>query len=88
MVPMLRIFASIGAAARRNRNKAEGYDHEGDRCLEGGARVLRRPFALHDRDRRQLLERQVIGLHVAQDRDREQSRRPRDGPRGPAARGP
>ena len=43
---------------------------------DGGARVLRRPFALHDRDHRQLLVRQAIGLHVAQDRDREQSRRP------------
>jgi hypothetical protein len=32
-------------------------------------------FALHDRDHRQLLVRQAIGLHVAQDRNREQSRR-------------
>jgi hypothetical protein len=37
---------------------------------------LDRLFALHDRDHRQLLVRQAIGLHVAQDRDREQSRRP------------
>src|SRR6202040_2066683 len=41
-----------------------------------GSRVLARPFALHDRDHRQLLVRQAIGLHVAQHRDREQSRRP------------
>jgi hypothetical protein len=40
------------------------------------ARVLRRPFALHDRDHRQLLVRHAIGLHVAQYRDREQSRWP------------
>jgi hypothetical protein len=40
------------------------------------ARVLARPFALHDRDHRQLLARQAIGLHVGQDRDRKQSRRP------------
>src|SRR6266436_3893925 len=40
------------------------------------ARVLARPFALHDRDHRQLLVRQAIGLHVTQDRNREQSRRP------------
>jgi hypothetical protein len=46
-----------------------------DRRLEGGARLLRRPFALHDRDHRQLLVRQPIGLHVAQNRDREQSQR-------------
>jgi putative transcriptional regulator len=39
----------------------------GKRCrLKGGTRVLRRPFALHDRDHRQLLVRQRIGLHVAQ----------------------
>jgi hypothetical protein len=30
------------------------------------ARVLRRPFALHHRDNRQLLVRQAVGLHVAQ----------------------
>src|SRR6202040_2193069 len=47
-----------------------------------GSRVLARPFALHDRDHRQLLVRQAIGLHVAQHRDREQSRRARDGPQG------
>ncbi len=40
------------------------------------ARVLRRPFALHDRDHRQLLVRQAIGPLAAQQRDREQSRRP------------
>jgi hypothetical protein len=39
--------------------------------------VLRRPFALHDRDHRQLLVREPIGLHVAQYRDREQSRQAR-----------
>ena len=44
--------------------------------MKGGARVHRRPFALHDRDHRQLLVRQAIGLHVTQHRDREQSRRP------------
>ena len=49
MVPMLQIFASIGAAARQNRKEAEGYDDNRDRRLEGGARVLRRPFALHHR---------------------------------------
>ncbi len=76
MVPMQRIFAWIGAAARRNRNETEGYDDHGDRRLKGGARVLRRPLALHDRDHRQLLVRQAIGLHVPQHRDREQSRRP------------
>jgi hypothetical protein len=37
---------------------------------------LDRPFALHDRDHRQSLVRETIGLHVAQYRDREQSRRP------------
>src|SRR5438105_7294175 len=31
------------------------YVLDGDRRPEGGARVLRRPFALHDRDHRQLL---------------------------------
>jgi hypothetical protein len=46
-----------------------------DRRPEGGARVLRRPFALHDRDHRQLLVRQAVGLHVAQYGNREQSRR-------------
>jgi hypothetical protein len=40
-----------------------------------GTRVLARPFALHDRDHRQLLVRQAIGLHVAQYRNPEQSRR-------------
>jgi hypothetical protein len=44
--------------------------------LEGGTRVLRRPFGLHDRDHRQLLAGQAIGLHVAQHGNREQSRRP------------
>jgi len=49
----------------------------GERCPEGGgARVLGGPFALHDRDNRQLLVRQAIGLHVTQDGNREQSRRP------------
>src|SRR5260370_1076292 len=56
-------------------NEAKGYDDDGDRRLEGGARVLARPFALHGRDHRQLLVREPIGLRVAQDRDREQSRR-------------
>ena len=46
-----------------------------DRCLERGARVFGRPFALHDRDHRQLLVRRAIGFHVAQYRDRKQSRR-------------
>jgi len=49
----------------------------GERCPEGGgARVLGGPFALHDRDNRQSLVRQGIGLHVTQDGNREQSRRP------------
>jgi hypothetical protein len=43
---------------------------------DGGARVLGRPFALHDWDHRQLLVRQARGLHVTQYRDRKQSRRP------------
>ena len=33
--------------------------------LESGARVPRRPYALDDRDHRQLLVRQAIGLHLA-----------------------
>src|SRR6266851_387232 len=49
-------------------NEAEGYDDDGDRRFEGGARVLRRPFALHDRDHRQLVVRAPIGFHVAQHR--------------------
>src|SRR5216683_6952214 len=40
------------------------------------ARVLARPFALHDRDHRQLLVREPVGLHVAQHGNHEQSRRP------------
>jgi len=44
--------------------------------IDGGARVLARTFALHDRDHRQLLVREPAGLHVAQYRDREQGRRP------------
>jgi hypothetical protein len=42
----------------------------------GIARVLRRPFALHDRDHRQLLVCETIGLHAAQHGYREQSRGP------------
>src|SRR6266481_8181897 len=38
-------------------NEAEGYDDDGDRVLKDGARVLRGPFVLHDRDHRQLLVR-------------------------------
>jgi len=38
---------------------------DGDRRLEGGASVPGGPFALHDRDHRQLLVRQAIGLRVA-----------------------
>jgi len=38
---------------------------DGDRRLEGGAWVPGGPFALHDRDHRQLLVRQAIGLRVA-----------------------
>ena len=49
---------------------------DGDWRLEGGPGVFGRPFALHDRDHRQLLVHQAVGLHVAQYRDREQSRRP------------
>ena len=48
---------------------------DGDRRLAGGARVLCRPFALHDRDHRQLLVRQARGLPVAQHGNREQTRR-------------
>ena len=48
---------------------------DGDR-LQKVARGLGRPFALHDRGHRQLLVREAIGLHEAQHRDREPSRRP------------
>ncbi len=74
--------AAIGDEATLQQSERVG-DHprvqhilDRDRCLEGGARVLARPLALHDRDHRQLLVRQAIGLHVAQDGNREQSRRP------------
>jgi hypothetical protein len=68
---------SIAIAGTGRRSSASSArPRRGYRRLEGGAWVLARPFALHDRDRRQLLVRQAIGLHIAQDRNREQSRRP------------
>src|SRR5580704_9151732 len=48
----------------------EAMSARSERCPEGGARVLCGPFALHHRDNRQLLVRQTIGLHVAQDGNR------------------
>ena len=52
-----------------------------DRVLEGGARILRRPFALHHRDHGDLLVGDAVGLHVAQHRDREHARRAEDAER-------
>ncbi|WP_431270672.1 hypothetical protein [Dankookia sp. P2] len=46
-----------------------------DRVAEHGARVLPRPFALHHRDRRQVLVRHAVLLHVAQHGDGEERRR-------------
>ena len=46
-----------------------------DRVAEHGARVLARPFALHDGHRRQILVRHAVGLHVAQHGDGEERRR-------------
>ena len=49
-----------------------------DRLFHGGARILRRPFALHHRDHRDLFMRDAVGLHVAQHRYRKHARRCRD----------
>ncbi len=49
-----------------------------DRRLHGGARILRRPFALHHRDHRDLLMGDAVGLHVAQHRNRKHAGRRRD----------
>ena len=74
--------AAVGDEAAHQQAERVG-DHpraqdvlDGDRVAEGGARVFRRPFALHDRHHRQLLLGDAVGLHVAQDRDREEGRRP------------
>ena len=48
---------------------------DGDRIAERRARVLRRPLALHHRHHGDLLVRHAVGLHVAQHRDRERTRR-------------
>src|SRR5450755_2494003 len=49
-----------------------------DRRLHGGARILRGPFALHDRDHGDLLMGDAVGLHVAQHRYRKHAGRGRD----------
>src|SRR5258706_395622 len=49
-----------------------------DRRLHGGARVLRRPFALHHRDHGDLLMGDAMGLHVAQYGNRKHAGRRRN----------
>ena len=55
-------------------------EHVGDRdrILHGRARVLRRPFALHDRHHRHLLLGDAVRLQVAQHGDREHAGRTGD----------
>ena len=54
---------------------------DGDRLLHRGARILRRPLALHHGDHGDLLMGDAVRLHVAQHRDRKHAGRPVDAER-------
>ena len=65
----IRHQAALQQAERVGDHLAVQHVVDRDRVLEGRARILARPFALHHGNHRHLLVRDAVGLHVAQHGD-------------------